>query len=88
MEGKSVRQSSSPARSRLPHLRPGTADIALGVIVFHLITPPFALAYLDPISGSIILQILAAGFLAAAATFRRSRQWFSDLLNRLSRKVQ
>lgn len=72
----------------LPRFGPGAADIALGVIVFHLIAPPFALAYLDPISGSIILQILAAGFLAAAATFRRSRQWLSDLLSRLTRKVQ
>lgn len=46
------------------------------------------MAYLDPISGSIILQVLAAGFLAAAATFRRSRQWLSDLFSRLTKKVQ
>jgi hypothetical protein len=64
--------------------RPSTQDVILGVLVFHLLSPPIALGYLDPISGSIVLQILAAGFLAAAATFRRSRSWFAGLIKRLT----
>lgn len=63
----------------------GLGDVAFGILVFHLISPPAAWAYLDPISGSIILQILAAGFLAAAATLRRSRNWLSSLFSRLKR---
>lgn len=60
-------------------------DVILGLVVFHLVAPSLALAYLDPITGSIVLQVLAAGFLAAAATFRRSREWFADLISRLKR---
>lgn len=60
-------------------------DVALGILVFHLVSPSIAWAYLDPISGSIILQILAAGFLAAAATFRRSRNWLASFLSRLTK---
>lgn len=65
--------------------RIGLGDVALGILVFHLISPPAAWAYLDPISGSIILQILAAGFLAAATTFRRSRNWFASFFSRLTK---
>lgn len=61
----------------------GVRDVAFGLLVFHLVAPSMAWAYLDPITGSIVLQILAAGFLAAAATFRRSREWFSGLITRL-----
>lgn len=63
----------------------GPGDVALGILVFHLISPRAAWAYLDPISGSIILQILAAGFLAAAATFRRSRNWLASFFSRLTK---
>lgn len=58
------------------------SDILWGVTVFHLVSPTLGWAYLDPISGSLVLQVLAAGFLAAAATFRRSRTWFARLLDR------
>lgn len=62
---------------------PALRDIMLGLLVFHLVAPTRAWAYLDPISGSIVLQVLAAGFLAGAATFRRSREWLADLISRL-----
>ena len=57
----------------------------MGLLVFHLVAPSLALAYLDPITGSIVLQVLAAGFLAAAATFRRSREWLAGFVRRLTR---
>jgi hypothetical protein len=88
MRGKQVKREPFCCRPQSSHSRPSAGDIVAGVVVFHLIMPPLAMAYLDPISGSIILQVLAAGFLAAAATFRRSRQWLSDLFSRLTRKVQ
>jgi hypothetical protein len=65
---------------------PRLHDLILGIVVFHLVAPSLALAYLDPITGSLVLQVLAAGFLAAAATFRRSREWFAGLLNRLAKR--
>jgi hypothetical protein len=44
-------------------------------------------AYIDPLSGSIILQVLAAAFLAAAYTMKRFwgriRQVFRDAVLRL-----
>lgn len=60
-------------------------DVLLGLFVFHVIAPRLALAYLDPITGSIVLQVLAAGFLAAAATFRKSREWLAGIFQRLMR---
>lgn len=36
-----------------------------------LITPAPALAYIDPLSGSIILQVLAAGAFASLLTMKR-----------------
>ena len=67
---------------RRAHPGPMLRDILLGLLVFHVISPTQAWAYLDPISGSIVLQILAAGFLAGAATFRRSREWLGNLVSR------
>jgi hypothetical protein len=64
---------------------PGVYDLIFGIAVFHLVAPSLALAYLDPITGSLVLQILAAGFLAAAATFRRSREWVTGFLTRLAK---
>ena len=73
---------------RLQHLvasaAPTAGRILLGLSVFHIVAPTRAWAYLDPITGSIILQVLAAGFLAAAATFRRSREWMSEFFRKLT----
>lgn len=63
---------------------PNIGDFTIGFLAFHLVAPSFALAYLDPITGSIVLQVLAAGFLAAAATFRRSREWIVGVVRRLT----
>lgn len=46
-------------------------DCSLLVGVFSLLPDP-AMAYLDPGSGSMILQILAAGLVTASVLFRRS----------------
>lgn len=75
------RRFPSKRLERLPSL----ADILIGLAVFHAIAPSMALAYLDPITGSVVLQILAAGFLAAIATFRKSRDWLTNWLRRLTK---
>ena len=61
---------------------PAAGTILLGLVVFHVVAPVQALAYLDPITGSIVLQVLAAGFVAAMATFRRTREWFGGLFRK------
>lgn len=61
---------------------PGICDILWGAAVFHLVNPTVGWAYLDPISGSLVLQVLAAAFLGAAATLRRSRAWLVRLFDR------
>jgi hypothetical protein len=55
------RRPSSHARLR----------IATALIALLLVTPAQAAAYIDPISGSIILQVLAAGALGALLTIKR-----------------
>ena len=62
--------------------------IAFAVLTF-LLAPTSAYAYLDPGTGSIILQMLIAGILAAALYVRlfwdRTRQLFSRLFYRRTR---
>jgi len=59
----------------------------LAVVVAHVVAPPVAHAYLDPISGSVILQVLIAGVLGALLTIKRVgwavRDFFSRLWKRL-----
>jgi len=43
----------------------------LVVVVVLLLVPAPAHAYIDPVSGSIILQVVAAGALAASFTLKR-----------------
>lgn len=61
---------------------PAAGTLLLGLAIFHLTAPVRAWAYLDPITGSIVLQVLAAGFVAAMATFRRTREWFAGLFRK------
>lgn len=51
----------------MPTLKRTLAILLLVSAVF----PPAAYAYIDPMSGSIILQALAAGLLAALFMFKR-----------------
>lgn len=41
------------------------------LLILSVVFPPSAYAYIDPLSGSIILQALAAGLLAALLMFKR-----------------
>jgi hypothetical protein len=62
-------------RGSMKNTSPTRADVAWIIAVLSswaVVFPPPAHAYVDPVSGSIILQVLAAGALAAAFTFKRS----------------
>ena len=62
--------------------------VVFAVLTF-LLAPTTAYAYLDPGTGSIILQMLIAGILAAALYVRlfwdRTRQMISRLFHRRTR---
>ena len=61
---------------------PMAGSVLLALAVFHVVAPTRAWAYLDPITGSIVLQVLAAGFLAAMASYRRFRVWVAGLFRK------
>jgi hypothetical protein len=56
--------------------------LALLMLALSLVVPPRAAAYIDPLSGSIVLQVVAAGFLAASFTAKR---WWRGAVDRIHR---
>ena len=57
-------------------------------LVLVVATPSTAMAYIDPISGSIVLQVLAAGVFAASLAFRRIREQISQVFRSISRQIR
>lgn len=53
--------------------RKNILEIILGVLVISFVFPPYTYAYLDPGTGSYIIQLLVAGLLGAAFVFKT--QW-------------
>ncbi len=75
---------------RTPRIAVRGAVTTTGVAVLLLaILPTPVYAYLDPVSGSIILQVIAAGVFAGALTTKRFwarvKRAFGSLRARLSR---
>lgn len=64
---------------------PTFATVCLGSLLI-LLTPLPAAAYIDPISGSVILQVIAAALLAGLLSFKRAWSWvgsrFREVLGR------
>lgn len=54
-----------------------------GLLIASLVFPKSAYAYIDPMSGSIILQALAAGLLAALFVFKRFWYRVTDTCRRI-----
>ncbi len=63
-------------------LRVGGRLLAVALLV-SLIAPRRAFAYIDPLSGSIVLQVLAAAILAASLTLRKLRTWMGRTVREL-----
>lgn len=53
-----------------------------------LLAPPPLHAYIDPLSGSLILQVLAAGLFAFVFTMKRSWQWLGGRWQALRRSLR
>lgn len=64
------------------------SSVGVAVLLLALLPSP-AHAYLDPVSGSIILQVIAAGIFAGVVTTKRFwariKRAFGSLRGRLSR---
>jgi hypothetical protein len=61
--------------------------LLIALIVAHVAAPPPAHAYLDPISGSVILQVLIAGVLGALLTIKRVSWAMRDFFSRLWKRI-
>jgi hypothetical protein len=57
------------------------------LVVSHLLAPPAAHAYIDPLSGSVLLQALIAGVLGAIVSIKQVgtavRLFFARIRTRL-----
>ncbi len=56
--------------------------------LFLVALPTNAFAYIDPASGSLVLQVISAAVLASLLTFRRVWQWVGNLLRDLREKAK
>jgi hypothetical protein len=73
MRGKVYRSN----RKSLPDVGRFLAVFLLVAVVF----PPPAAAYLDPLSGSILIQVVAGGVLAGSLTLKRFWRRVRDLMH-------
>jgi hypothetical protein len=75
-----IRRTAAPGR-RGPVQGPTVLLVLL--LGATLVAPPAAYGYLDPASGSVILQILAAGMLAASFTMKTVWRRFTGAVRRV-----
>lgn len=65
---------------RTPSGPPSVLVLLLALWGYHVLAPAPAAAYIDPLSGSLIFQAIAAGFVGSLVAFRRFRDgllgWF------------
>ena len=73
MMPKLVIQPCYSERDTLPVVirAPGPLRVLTILLAISLAAPPWAHAYIDPASGSIVFQVLIAGILGALLTMRR-----------------
>ena len=57
-------------------------EVAAAVVLYLLACPGKASAYIDPGTGSMMLQLLAAGLVSAALVFRKSLGRFFALFRK------
>lgn len=83
MKTEHFRTSSPALRSASPPLHAVTSALraALLLFLFLAVAPSTAHAYIDPGTGSMIIQVLIAAVLGAVVTFK---QWWGMLRAKLS----
>ena len=54
-------------------------------IILALLIPSFAFAYIDPVTGSAIIQGLVAGLAFLVVFFKKVKQFFKSLIKKIFR---
>lgn len=71
------------------HVRLGrTASVLALMLCWQLLAPRPAAAYIDPLSGSIVVQVIAAAALGAAVGVRRSWQTILRVVRKLTGRAE
>jgi len=71
------------------HFRLGRTASILGLLLcWQLLAPRLAAAYIDPLSGSIVVQVIAAAALGAAVGVRRSWQTILRVVRKLTGRAE
>lgn len=71
-----------------PHIRQRYAPDTHSSIMHMLNSPDLVYAYLDPMSGSVILQAVIAGALGALLTFKRVGFAVREAWSRLVKRIK
>ncbi len=72
----------------MEHLaRPRVPRLLLALVVSHLLAPPAAHAYIDPLSGSVLLQALIAGALGALLSIKKVGFAVKAFFARLKKRI-
>jgi len=77
------RRSADPGEMKIST----AATVLLAMIAWDLTAPRPAHAYIDPVSGSVVLQILAAGMLAAVFMIKLLWASIVDAARRLRERI-
>ncbi len=75
--------SVNASRSTLARRVLGLTIVAVGAVVM---IPAPAAAYIDPVSGSVLIQVVSAALFAGLLTFRRWARWIASLFDSLKRR--
>ena len=74
--------------ARSPFRLGRTASVLVLLLCWQLLAPRAAAAYLDPLSGSIVVQVIAAAALGAAVGVRRSWQSILRVVRKLTGRAE
>lgn len=76
-----------PERRKTEMRRVSMTRLFLWTCAVSMLTPAAAHAYIDPLSGSLVLQAVLAGVLGAAMTMGRIGSVMRDALGRFWRRL-
>src|ERR1043166_7919901 len=81
-------QGENPMSAPLRVRRAAPPPFLLGRWLAGLVAPdPLNAAYIDPLSGSVILQVLAAGVFSMVFTMKRTWRWLGSRLGSIRNRL-
>lgn len=70
----------------MPATSPRRLDFVAMLVIASLASPATAAAYVDPVSGSVVIQVIAAAVLGAAVGVKRFWGNITDTIRRVFAK--